>query len=377
LGVVFPGRLLETTAGTTVPTLEVVRAVLDPSTRFPLDRIDPQGWAFWALALLTVAWILGVSRALARLAKEHHETRAHPGVPVDDLPQAHRAALTRALEETSIPFESLRVTGESVPPYVAGLWRPRIFVSRDLIATLDPAELRAILLHEDSHRRRRDPLRSTLQRLCAALLFFYPLTTLLLRRLQHATELVCDERVLRAGVGTETYARALARTLRFGFARSPRPLAAGVGGGSLLRLRFDRLTHPGRYSVMHSHRIILLLVVLLVAVATFLPQSLVAEKTEAEPAIEKMPTIIDSTLVRPVYPEQEKKDGAEGTVILRVIVTAEGLPDSITVDTAIEGHPAFSEAAVEAVRQWRFEPAEIEGKPAACEVKIPVKFALN
>jgi protein TonB len=128
---------------------------------------------------------------------------------------------------------------------------------------------------------------------------------------------------------------------------------------------------------MYIHRIILLLVALLVAAATFLPQSLAAEQRGEEPELDKMPVIIDSTLVRPVYPEQEKKDGVEGTVFLRVKVSAEGEPDSIQVDTAIEDHPAFSDAAIDAVRQWRFVPAEIDGQSAACEVKIPIKFALE
>jgi outer membrane biosynthesis protein TonB len=30
-----------------------------------------------------------------------------------------------------------------------------------------------------------------------------------------------------------------------------------------------------------------------------------------------------------------------------------------------------------AVRKWRFEPGEIDGDPVSCEVKIPIKFALD
>jgi protein TonB len=47
------------------------------------------------------------------------------------------------------------------------------------------------------------------------------------------------------------------------------------------------------------------------------------------------------------------------------------------VDKPVDGHPAFSDAAVAAVKQWRFEPARLDGKPVDITVKIPVKFTLQ
>ncbi len=142
--------------------------------------------------------------------------------------------------------------------------------------------------------------------------------------------------------------------------------------------------------MMPSHRVIFALVVIFVALGTFMPLPLSAEEpsTKAPAAksaddkdemlpLDKHPVIIDSTLVRPDYPEAEKKDGIEGTVILLVQVTAEGSVDSVEVDHAIPDHPAFSVAAIEAVRKWRFEPGEMDGEPVTCKVKIPIKYALN
>jgi hypothetical protein len=54
---------------------------------------------------------------------------------------------------------------------------------------------------------------------------------------------------------------------------------------------------------------------------------------------------------------------------------APGFP--ATVDQPVEGHPAFSDAAIAAVRQWRFEPARLDGRPVAITVVVPVRFALD
>lgn len=89
------------------------------------------------------------------------------------------------------------------------------------------------------------------------------------------------------------------------------------------------------------------------------------------------PKLIPASMARPVYPEAERKSGVEGTVILAVDISAAGAVAGAKVDKPVDGHPAFSEAAIAAVKQWRFEPARLDGKPVDIAVKIPVKFALQ
>lgn len=89
------------------------------------------------------------------------------------------------------------------------------------------------------------------------------------------------------------------------------------------------------------------------------------------------PKLIPASMAKPVYPGKERADGVEGTVILAVDIDAAGAVTAARVDKAVEGHPAFSDAAIAAVKQWRFEPARQDGKPVAVSVKIPVKFALK
>lgn len=372
-----------------VATLDAVNAVVHPDVALRLGSTEPGGLIGISIVVLTSLWFAGVLRALIRLLREHRSAVCPDVVEREDLPWKMREKLDSATDGTSIPIDRLQVSTARVAPHVAGLLRPMIYVSGELIDALTATELRAVLLHEESHRRRFDPLRSAIQRLPAALFFFYPLLSLLLRRLQQANELVCDENVVRAGVTGETYARALARTVRFGLAPRVQPFAAGVGGGALLRLRFERLTNPWRFSMMPSHRVIFALVIIFVAVGTFMPLPIAAEdrdekqiaaKTtdkDEELPLDKHPVIIDSTLVRPEYPEAEKKEGIQGTVVLLVEVTDEGLVGTVEVDQAVPDHPAFSVNAIDAIRKWRFVPGEMDGKPVTCKVKIPIKYALD
>lgn len=78
--------------------------------------------------------------------------------------------------------------------------------------------------------------------------------------------------------------------------------------------------------------------------------------------------------VPPEYPAEARENRIEGTVKLQVVVQKDG---SVTVQNVVEGDPILSPAAVEAVRQWRYEPALLDGKPIDMETTIEVTFTLR
>jgi protein TonB len=78
--------------------------------------------------------------------------------------------------------------------------------------------------------------------------------------------------------------------------------------------------------------------------------------------------------VPPKYPAEAQEKRIEGTVKLKVIVQKDG---SVTVLGVVEGDPALSPAAVEAVRQWRYEPWRLDGHPIEMETTIDVVFSLT
>jgi protein TonB len=77
--------------------------------------------------------------------------------------------------------------------------------------------------------------------------------------------------------------------------------------------------------------------------------------------------------VAPVYPEWARQKRLEGNVVLRAAVNDDGSVDSVQV---LDGHPRLVAAAVEAVRQWRFELYYHNGQPSAFQTEVTVKFEL-
>ncbi|MEX1109259.1 MAG: energy transducer TonB, partial [Dongiaceae bacterium] len=78
----------------------------------------------------------------------------------------------------------------------------------------------------------------------------------------------------------------------------------------------------------------------------------------------------------PDYPWASRRAGEEGRVVLRVEVSAAGTVDAIDVAES-SGHRRLDEAALEAVRQWRFEPARVGEQPIATSVSVPITFRLE
>jgi periplasmic protein TonB len=61
-------------------------------------------------------------------------------------------------------------------------------------------------------------------------------------------------------------------------------------------------------------------------------------------------------------------------VKLQVIVRKDG---TVTVQNVVGGDRALSRAAIEAVRQWRYEPWQLNGQPIELQTTIDVVFSLT
>lgn len=78
----------------------------------------------------------------------------------------------------------------------------------------------------------------------------------------------------------------------------------------------------------------------------------------------------------PVYPAASRRLGEEGTVQLRVRVSAEGQPVQVDVHRS-SSHPRLDEAATAAVREWRFLPAKQGTTAVEATVIVPIVFRLE
>jgi periplasmic protein TonB len=76
----------------------------------------------------------------------------------------------------------------------------------------------------------------------------------------------------------------------------------------------------------------------------------------------------------PEYSEEARKSKYQGTVVLWLILRADGRPHDIRVSRSLG--MGLDEKAVEAIRQWKFEPARKDGIPVAVQISVEVSFRL-
>ena len=80
--------------------------------------------------------------------------------------------------------------------------------------------------------------------------------------------------------------------------------------------------------------------------------------------------------VPPFYPLSARAKGIEGKVELVFVVQTDGSVSDIEVTDSFPGK-IFVQAALRAVRQWRFKPGTKDGQPVATRVRLPLRFQLE
>ncbi|MDE0853533.1 MAG: energy transducer TonB, partial [Nevskia sp.] len=78
----------------------------------------------------------------------------------------------------------------------------------------------------------------------------------------------------------------------------------------------------------------------------------------------------------PDYPHLSRRLKESGTVLLRVLVSAEGRPGQIELNQS-SGYVRLDQAAIEAVRQWRFVAAKQGEQAVSAWVIVPINFQLD
>lgn len=75
------------------------------------------------------------------------------------------------------------------------------------------------------------------------------------------------------------------------------------------------------------------------------------------------------------YPEEARRAGIEGRVIVRAVIAADGSVDEADILHPV--HPLLDAEALAAVRRGAFEPATRDGQAVAAEICAPIKFRLR
>ncbi len=77
--------------------------------------------------------------------------------------------------------------------------------------------------------------------------------------------------------------------------------------------------------------------------------------------------------VQPLYPPLARSARIQGTVVLQAIISKQGSIENLKV---LSGHPMLVSAAIDAVRQWRYQPYILNNEPVEVETQVTVNFSL-
>jgi len=101
-------------------------------------------------------------------------------------------------------------------------------------------------------------------------------------------------------------------------------------------------------------------------------------RTEVASAAPTLPGFSATYLRNPAprYPVAARRAGEQGTVTLRVLVTREGLPERVDMEKS-SGSAHLDNAALEAVKGWRFNPARHGAEAVEGWVLVPIVFRLE
>lgn len=78
--------------------------------------------------------------------------------------------------------------------------------------------------------------------------------------------------------------------------------------------------------------------------------------------------------VNPTYPPLARTARVQGSVILAAVIGKDGTIQNLHV---ISGHPLLTQAALDAVKQWRYRPYILNGEPVEVDTQVTVNFTLS
>jgi TonB family protein len=371
-------------------------------------------------------------------------------------------------------------------PLAWGILRP-VIVIPTAAAAWPAARLRAVLLHESMHHRRRDLLTQAIAQAAGCLYWFHPLAWLALARQRAERERACDDAVLRGGIQPHEYATHLLEVVRAVASSRQRwsdapAMAEASGLESRVRAVHDRQTDRAPLTRASAFAVAAAAILLFAPLAVFnlhaqnaagtltgvvqdpsgavVPNCQVRarnldgtnqEVTRTNPAGEYALTGIpagryalefgargfslaklnadlvpgaasrvDARLevgqtaevvtvsgrrgtplvtpqivrpaqrirvggmvtpmrllrqTRPVYPPELQQLGVEGTVILRAVISKDGVVLHPQVVNSVD--PRLAKAALDAVAQWQYQPTLLNGEPVETMTNIDVNFQLE
>jgi TonB family protein len=275
-------------------------------------------------------------------------------------------------------------------------WRyPTVLVPASF-AYLSDDQQEGVACHELLHVLRNDWPVLLVEETLRALLWFHPAVGLLLDRITLSREQVIDAEVVRFTGKRRAYLEAL-----YSIAGGSRRLvAASLLNRSHMKQRVALLA---KEVSMSKGRLLVTLTVLAGAMALVAGLGAAAFPigSPAEPAVVEESPILDAGIgseteerseprrlteeeilppkvinkVNPVYPEEAREAKLTGQVVCQVVVSTKGIPTELEILSATD--EIFVQPTIDAIEQWRFEPATMHAKPVEVWYQLEANFNLE
>ena len=261
-------------------------------------------------------------------------------------------------------------------PAVVGVLKPRVVLPEDFHIRYTAREQELVLAHEQLHVARGDLAAQALATTFRCAFWFNPLVHFAAARFRVDQELACDADVLqRFPNSRRTYADAMLKTQLANFGL---PMGCHWQSTHPLMERIAMLKQP-LPSRQRRKSAVLLLTILVGAgaYAAWAAQPGVAQPGVVQP--KGLSSIVaEDILTPPPYPKALLASGQSGTVLLHVLIAADGTVRDVKVKSS---NPAgvFDQAALDAAKHWRLTMrtrASIGDAPEVW-VAIPVEFRPN
>lgn len=81
--------------------------------------------------------------------------------------------------------------------------------------------------------------------------------------------------------------------------------------------------------------------------------------------------------VRPIYPDAAMREKIQGTVELEAVVDVDGSVTQVRVTRSLDNTFGLDQAAIDAARQWKFEPGTLKGTPVPVLITLLLEFRLK
>jgi TonB family protein len=359
----------------------------------------PQGmpgitWRGVSLAVATVA-VLALLRLLIGLVYLNRCRRTAVALAPTPTPVTHiqqRLGL-------KIPF---LVSDRLSVPLTFGWLRPAIIVPTSF-HDLTEDQQEGVACHELIHVRRRDWPMTVFEEIVRAVLWFHPAVWVLLSKIALSREQVVDARAVRLTGKRRPYLDALWHIVCT-YQRHANALAVPLIGRRHL---VERVAWLKKEISMSKTRIAISVIILAAVVAATGVVGASVFPSASESALDVQPMVSPNSPAKtdldgddenlkttskdaecdeithpvviekdnPKYPEEARKEKVMGVVTLETVINENGTVDEIEVLRSPDER--LSKAAVEAVRQWTFEPALCDGRPVGVYYNLTIKFNLK